>query len=126
MAGNHGGARAGAGRKPGARWFSQRIKDTSVARLAELAAGGRDPLELLIHMAFDRSLEPALRVTAATNAVPFLHPRLSSAQVETRSTSLHAQVDPEQLVASLQERIERVRQPALEAPPEPPAAEPAL
>jgi hypothetical protein len=70
----HGGARKGAGRKPGAL-------TTKTRELAEKAAeGGITPLDYMLSVLRDESLEAAARFEAAKAAAPYVHPRLSSVE----------------------------------------------
>lgn len=121
-----GGSRPGAGRKPGsAAAHVQKIRTVARAKLAEYLNSGRDPLQVLIDLAFNDDVEVALRIQAAGMALPFLHPKLS--QQTINSTSIHAQVDQRAVIENLQARFDRLAAPAagpvIEAAPIAAAAE---
>jgi hypothetical protein len=67
-----GGARPGAGRKPGSA-------NTRTREIADRAAEeGITPLEFLLNAMRDETLERAERFDAAKAAAPYCHPRLSN------------------------------------------------
>lgn len=67
-----GGARPGAGRKPGSR-------DKLAREQAErVAAEGITPLDFLLTVMRDECEERAKRIDAAKAAAPYVHPRLNS------------------------------------------------
>ncbi len=82
---SHGGKRSGAGRKPGAA-------TTKTREIADKAAGeGITPLEVLLkamrfHMGRFDQLEDTGRLSAACmaakDAAPYIHPRLSSVELD--------------------------------------------
>jgi len=51
-------------------------------RVAEIIAEGKDPLDVLIDLAFNSRLDAALRIQAAAAAVPYVHPKLSAQVVD--------------------------------------------
>lgn len=68
----HGGARSGAGRKPGSL-------TTKTRELAEKAANeGITPLDYMLSLLRDEGAEASVRFEAAKAAAPYIHPRLSS------------------------------------------------
>lgn len=67
-----GGARKGAGRPIG----SANLKTRELANRA--AENGLTPLEFLLQVVRDESVDPAKRLDAAKAAAPFCHPRLSA------------------------------------------------
>jgi len=70
---DHGGARAGSGRKKGAAT----VKTRAIAD--KLAADGEEtPLEFMLRVMRDPGAEPAHRMDMAKNAAPYIHARLSS------------------------------------------------
>ena len=108
-----GGKRAGAGRKPGAAWAGPRpapIRDMARSRVRELLTTKLDPLAVLVELANDETLDPALRIEAAQSACPFLFPRLSAAVVATAPMS--AREDTARLVERLSARFARLVGPA--------------
>lgn len=68
----HGGARPGAGRKPG----STTRKTREIADRA--ASEGITPLEYMLNILRDEDANPAVRFEAAKHAAPYIHPKLSS------------------------------------------------
>ena len=71
-----GGARSGAGRKPGSR---TRLTKESVALAAKL---GITPLAVMLGIAGDEKLSVSTRLAAASAAAPYVHPRLSATLVQ--------------------------------------------
>jgi hypothetical protein len=79
-----GGARPGAGRKPGAAWAEKKppaAREIARAEVAKVLASSKSPLAILCEIAADETRDPILRVQAATAVCPFLYPRLSAAVV---------------------------------------------
>lgn len=75
-----GGARAGAGRKPGSK--------TQLTKQALKRAGeGITPLEYMLQILRDESEDKAQRFEAAKAAAPYVHPRLA----QTEATVTHKQ-----------------------------------
>ena len=71
-----GGARPGAGRKPGAATKKTReIADKA-------AAEGVSPLEYMLGVLRDEKQPTAMRFEAAKAAAPFVHPRLSTVEAK--------------------------------------------
>lgn len=70
-----GGARTGAGRKPG----QKTAKNREVAEALK-ADGGLTPLEYMLQVMRDQKADPKRRDEMAKGAAPYMHPRL--AQVE--------------------------------------------
>ncbi len=70
--GQHGGKRAGAGRKPG----SATTKTREIANAA--AAAGLSPLEYMLQVMRDGRADDKRRDEMAKAAAPYVHPRLSS------------------------------------------------
>jgi hypothetical protein len=67
-----GGARPGAGRKPG----SATRKTREIADRA--AAEGLTPLEYMLEVMRNANLDPRERLSAAVSAAPYVHPKLAS------------------------------------------------
>ena len=78
MAGR-GGARPGAGRPKGLTKESK----TNAERREIWLAGGITPIEYLLAVVRDETETRALRMKAASDAAPYVHPKL--AQVESKS-----------------------------------------
>jgi len=70
-----GGKRDGAGRKKGA--LSTRTQEIAVAA----TASGITPLEFLLNTMRDETKDYAQRLKAATDAAPYVHPRLAAVEV---------------------------------------------
>lgn len=74
----HGGARQGAGRRPGAI-------TTKTREVAEkLTAQGLTPLDFMLGILRDETQTPAMRFEAAKAAAPFIHPKLSSVEAKVK------------------------------------------
>jgi hypothetical protein len=73
----HGGARHGAGRKPGSA--TQRTRD-----IADAVAEGLTPLEFLTNIYRDISEDMARRIDAAKAAAPYVHPRLANVDANVK------------------------------------------
>lgn len=76
-----GGPRPGAGRKRG----SVSKKTTEVAQRA--SENGVTPLEYLLKVMRDSKKPLALRMDAAKSAAPYMHPRLSSVEIDLKDIS---------------------------------------
>lgn len=75
----HGGARKGAGRKPG-------IANTKTREIAEAAlADGLTPLEFMLGVLRDEEKPFADRYAAAKDSAPYIHPRLSSVEAKVEA-----------------------------------------
>lgn len=71
-----GGARPGAGRKPGS-------VTTRTREIAEKAADeGITPLEYMLAILRNEAADPAQRFEAAKHAAPYIHPKLSSIEAK--------------------------------------------
>ena len=78
----HGGARPGAGRKPG-------IPNKATAELqAAIAASGETPLNYMLQIMRDDTRDQALRFEAAKAAAPYVHAKLAAVDA-----TLQANVD---------------------------------
>lgn len=77
----HGGARPGAGRKPGA--VSTRTREIAEALAQD---GGLTPLEFLTSIYRDEGEEMSRRVDAAKAAAPYVHARLQPVDDKGDST----------------------------------------
>ena len=110
-----GGARKGAGRKSGDAWKETRpvaVRDMAKARVREVLTTAQDPLAVLVEMAADHSVEPALRIQAAHAACPFIYPRLSAAVVATSTPDNSSKHDHQALVDRVLGKIARLAPPA--------------
>lgn len=78
-----GGARQGAGRKPGTK--NQKTRAVAV----EAAATGLSPVQVLLHWMKKAHAkgDMAGAVDAATRAAPFIHPRLSAVALDLKDLS---------------------------------------
>ena len=79
---SHGGARAGAGRKAGGtnrfnQWLLERAE-----------ASGILPVDYLLGVMRDESLDTRLRIDAAKAAAPYVHQRLSAISVDLTASDV--------------------------------------
>lgn len=79
---SHGGARAGAGRKAGGtnrfnQWLLERAE-----------ASGILPVDYMLGVMRDESLDTRLRIDAAKAAAPYVHQRLSATSVELTASDV--------------------------------------
>ena len=73
---SHGGERPGAGRKPGGtNRFNQRL-------LARAEESGILPVDYMLGVMRDESLDTRLRIDAAKAAAPYVHQKLSAISVD--------------------------------------------
>ena len=72
----HGGARAGAGRKPGT------INRFSKDLLDKAAQSGQLPVDYMLEVMRDQSNDTRLRIDAAKAAAPYVHQKLSAISVD--------------------------------------------
>lgn len=80
-----GGARPGAGRKPGA--VTQKTRE-----IAEKAASeGITPLEYMLNVLRNEGEDPDKRFEAAKHAAPYIHPKLSSVEAKV-DAGIHATI----------------------------------
>lgn len=95
MANGRGGARAGAGRKPGQ--VTEKTRD--IANRA--AAAGVTPLEVLIEDMRQKYEAGDLAAAAdrARDCAPYMHPRLSSSNVAVRRVTSIAEISDAELAA---------------------------
>ena len=109
-----GGRREGAGRPAGSGWLPAvgAMRASAAERLTSIVGSSRDPLEVAIDIASDTTLDPQLRLGAASIAIPFLYPKLSSTTVAANHTV--TRVDTAEVLQRIEERISRAS--ALPAP----------
>lgn len=79
----HGGKRPGAGRKPGVP------NKVTAERQAEIAASGKTPLDYLLDVMRDENREASERLDAAKAAAPYVHPKLSSVEMNASVNVSH-------------------------------------
>ena len=72
---SHGGKRVGAGRKPGG------INRFSRDLLEKAAQGGQLPVDYMLEVMRDQSLDTRPRIDAAKAVAPYLHQKLSAISV---------------------------------------------
>ena len=71
-----GGARPNAGRKPGTlNRFNRELLERAIE-------GGQLPLDYMLEIMRDQSLDPRLRIDAAKAAAPYVHHKLSAISVD--------------------------------------------
>ena len=73
---SHGGARPGAGRKPGT------INRFSKDLLDKAAQSGQLPVDYMLGVMRDESLDTRLRIDAAKAAAPYVHQKLSAISID--------------------------------------------
>jgi|SRR3954452_3620318 hypothetical protein len=122
MAERHGGRRPGAGRRPGTNWKPPvtEMRESAARHLTAVEGTTRDPLQICLNIAADETQNVQIRLGAAAIVMPFLYPKLSAAQVDTRTTNIN--IDAGQLLDRLDERIAKLQPGAvpqlIEAEPE--------
>lgn len=84
---NSGGARPGSGRKPGA------TNKRTVEMLETARANGIMPLDYLLSIMRNSKQEEDVRMDAAKAAAPYLHPKLSSVEMNAKVTTHEAGLD---------------------------------
>ena len=82
-----GGARPGAGRKPGTP--NKRTAETVKA----VEESGLTPLEYMLSVMRDEANEPRDRLSAAEKAAPYVHAKLSSIEMNAKVTTHEASLD---------------------------------
>jgi hypothetical protein len=65
---------------------------TAAELLAQVRAGGITPLDFMLQVMRDESVEPAKRLDAAKAAAPYVHPRLASLAVGNQDDKPFEQV----------------------------------
>jgi hypothetical protein len=95
MADGHGGARKGAGRKPG----SANVRTRQIADRA--AAEGATPLEVMLQDMREKLAvgDVAGAADRARDCAPYVHPRLSSSNVAVRRVTSIAELTDAELAA---------------------------
>jgi hypothetical protein len=86
-----GGRREGAGRKRGSR-LKNPPRTRSAITAMEAAAAGLTPVDYLLAIMRNETLDMPVRLEAAKAVAPFVHPRLSS--VEARVATVHTMAGP--------------------------------
>ncbi len=82
----HGGARLGAGRKPGA------IRKATAKAQAKAAEGGILPLDFMLYVMRDETAGRAERLDMAKAAAPYVHAKLASVEANITGGMEHAHV----------------------------------
>lgn len=82
-----GGARPGAGRKPGVR------NKKTAALQAEVENSGQTPLDFLLGVMRDPLKEDAQRLDAAKAAAPYVHSKLASIELTANVTTHEASIE---------------------------------
>lgn len=75
MATGHGGARPGAGRKPGSA--TKLVREIA----SRAAITGLTPLEYMLAVLRDEANDTSTRMDAAKSAAPYIHPRLAAVEL---------------------------------------------
>jgi hypothetical protein len=71
---------------------ARRTATPATELLARIAAGGITPLDYMLQVMRDESVEPAKRLDAAKAAAPYVHPRLASLAVGNQDDKPFEQV----------------------------------
>jgi hypothetical protein len=119
-----GGARAGAGRKPGGlRAKPRETIALARAEVRKVLSAAKSPMAVLCEIAADESRDAVLRVQAAAAVCPFLYPRLSASVVADVSPTLDRPTTAA-LLSKLSQQFARLSAPGetIDALPEPEAA----
>jgi hypothetical protein len=105
-----GGRRTGAGRPAGSNWkpATKAFRADAVEKMSAIVSSDQDPLSVVAAMVIDTSLDINTRLSAAATCLPFLYPKLSASQVDSRISVM--KVDPVDLLQRLDERIQRLAQ----------------
>lgn len=82
-----GGARPGAGRKPGVR------NKKTAGLLAKVQAEGETPLEFLLGQMRDPALPRDVRIDCAKAAAPYVHSKLASIEMNANVTNHEAKLE---------------------------------
>lgn len=114
-----GGRRAGAGRKAGSGWHpeSRTIRAAARDKIVQLVGSSADPLSFVCDLANDPSQDIELRLSAASIALPYLHPRLSA--MASVSATVPKGSDPQQVLETVLGRIARLAPPTIEGEVQP-------
>lgn len=111
----HGGARKGAGRKRGVdnaltlRTRRQQIQAEAKAEaikevVREVRKKGDTPLEYMLSVMRDDTVDNKRRDAMAAAAAPYLHPRLSNATLNVKNTGSLRELTTDELIAALQSK----------------------
>lgn len=108
-----GGARPGAGRKKGIVSFKDslatRIQTEAKAEairevVREVRKKGDTPLEYMLSVMRDDTVDSKRRDAMAAAAAPYLHPRLSNATLSVKNTGSLREMTTDELIAALQHK----------------------
>lgn len=108
-----GGARPGAGRKKGIVSFKDslatRIQTEAKAEairevVREVRKKGDTPLEYMLSVMRDDTVDNKRRDAMAAAAAPYLHPRLSNATLNVKNTGSLRELTTDELIAALQSK----------------------
>ena len=88
----HGGAREGCGRKPGQR------NGKTIEQVERIEASGLTPLDYMLSVMRDLSVDDARRLDAAKSAAPYVHARLSSVEAKVEGELVHTVKSIERVV----------------------------
>lgn len=108
-----GGARPGAGRKKGIVSFKDslatRIQTEAKAEairevVREVRKKGDTPLEYMLSVMRDDTVDNKRRDAMAAAAAPYLHPRLSNATLSVKNTGSLREMTTDELIAALQSK----------------------
>ena len=95
--------------RPSAAKITAAFRAGAVQKVERILDGADDPLTAVAAMIVDQSLGIQTRLSAASIALPYLYPRLSSTQIDARHTV--TKIDSTDLLRRLDERIARLTPP---------------
>ena len=108
-----GGARAGAGRKRGPVSFETNLREKIKAEakaeavkevVREVRKKGDTPLEYMLNVMRDETVDSKRRDSMAAAAAPYLHPKLSTATLNVKQASSLREMTTDELIAALHAR----------------------
>ena len=83
--------------------------------MRSIVGGDQDPLVFVCELAADPHQDPQLRLSAASIALPYLYPRLSSTTVAATHTTV--KVDSAELVERLSQKFARLAPQTIDVEP---------
>jgi hypothetical protein len=86
----------------------------SVARAREIAESGETPLEYMLRIMRDTEKPEELRFEAAKAVAPFIHPKLSSAEVRSETTVRYVARVPDKAQSPDQWQKQHTPQPTIQ------------
>jgi hypothetical protein len=124
MANGHGGRRPGAGRKAGSGWTTNTAmwRAAASAQALDVVGTERDPLGFVLGVVADTKIDVQTRLGAASIALPFLYPRLSSSHISGVHLAARVDASSEDVRQRLMDRLSRLAPPSLDGTADMPSA----